>query len=598
MTGIEIRDTQFATWKDPDAWMETMSGPRWKAVLNEENSHVKEIVSKPSVKSRIGIFEAHYRSAKEKIYSIPFEVGPIFVQWNSQFFKTWNYKNSTEEHLARDITVKDSVIWCTEDVGDGAESFELQCWKSGKKVWKKFPVGPEIGVHGKTLYYLGVKNKLIYHELWFCDADTGKNERCIYREKMDTVNLSIEKHSNGRLKLIRDNSQDIEVHEIVSPHMLIKRNEKFSIPNTWVLPIIQSYGIDYVWQHEGIIVMKQHGKLTVWKCKSNVSPVKLLEISAGQILFDPFATWSGTVPTLVSVTRPDTGTNYYMYDGKKMNLITPITPTGLQTLRIRTRSSDGTEVYGILTLSTSTIPDKLLMIGYGAYGMPTSVGSVLSRWAPLVKSGWAIGHTFLRGGGDFTDEWAKAGRLGGRRHTINDFIYLVKKAQSHLQIPPSKTVIYGRSAGGLLVGGTLAKYPTGTLMSGIYAEVPYVDELRTTTNPDLPLTSLEENEFGAPSQRLEDFIQVGMLSPADSSTMLKTPNIFVLTRTAEHDSQVFAYESVKWIRRLRENAGSNSAPKLCIIEHDQGHFTPPDATIKQWALDCSILDAWIHGELQ
>ena len=90
------------------------------------------------------------------------------------------------------------------------------------------------------------------------------------------------------------------------------------------------------------------------------------------------------------------------------------------------------------------------------------------------------------------------------------------------------------------MGGTLTKNPTGNLMAAVYTEVPYVDELRTTTNHELPLTQLEFNEFGAPSERLSDFMSVGLLSPADAATTTASPAVFVLTRTAENDSQVFA----------------------------------------------------------
>ncbi len=229
--------------------------------------------------------------------------------------------------------------------------------------------------------------------------------------------------------------------------------------------------------------------------------------------------------------------------------------------------------------------------------METAVGSIMKRWAPLVQNGWAIGYTFLRGGGDHTDTWAKEGRLEGRKKTLTDFKFLIKEAQRRLHIPAENTAIYGRSAGGLLMGGTLAQNPYGSLMSAVYTEVPYVDELRTTTNPSLPLTALEYGEFGNPSVRLEDFISVGLLSPADAATTTAAPNIFVLTRTAENDSQVYAYESVKWIGRLRSHDTKGDAPKLCIVEKKQGHFTPPEKTIQQWAIDCSILDAWIHKEL-
>jgi len=41
------------------------------------------------------------------------------------------------------------------------------------------------------------------------------------------------------------------------------------------------------------------------------------------------------------------------------------------------------------------------------------------------------------------------------------------------------------------VGGIAAKHPAGGMARLIYAEVPYVDLLKTAANPDLPLTPSE-----------------------------------------------------------------------------------------------------------
>jgi oligopeptidase B len=229
--------------------------------------------------------------------------------------------------------------------------------------------------------------------------------------------------------------------------------------------------------------------------------------------------------------------------------------------------------------------------------METGVPFVGSRWGPLVRNGWGIVYTFLRGGGDHTEDWGKAGRREGRQKTVDDFVALIKAAQEITNIDSKHTAIYGRSAGGFLMGMTLAQNPDGMLMRAVYTEVPYVDVLRTTTNPGLPLTELEYNEFGNPLHRLEDFISVGLQSPVDSAAVTASLNVFVLTRTAENDSQVYAYESVKWIRRLRGHDTSKAAPKLCIVERGQGHFTPPDRQDVQRGLDCAFLDAWCKGEL-
>ena len=606
MTGTPIRHTKFASWLDPDAWMETMQGPKWATVLREEAANVQQFIKQPQVQERIPSFQAMYQSAKEQFGTVePFYAGPITVDWSSNFFKHWRWKGSQEKHEARDIVVSAEHIWTTRDIGDGAELFQLECWSATKPskqpIWTYKPVGPDIAVLGDKLFYLGVQNKLIYHEVWSCSAATGTMKRKLFTETNPSVNLSLEKQPNQRLLLIQDNSQDITVQEIsLKPNGQIqfkKRRGRFSVPEDWILPVLGEYGIDALWPEQGLIIIKQRGKKTLWKCAANKSPKKLIHIPAGEIQWNPFSAWNNTVPLTIHVIQPSNGIGIYNFTGNDLQLVQPIQPTNTVTERIHTFSRDDSVVAGVITFSRFTKPTKLLVVGYGAYGLPTSVGTVVTRWAPLLQSGWAVAHVFVRGGGDDTEAWAKEGRRAGREQTVEDFRAMILHIQSKFHITSKHTAIYGRSAGGLLMGATLSLASDGSLMRAVYTEVPYVDELRTTTNPSLPLTELEYNEFGAPSIRLEDFISVARLSPADSATMIKTPNVLVLTRTAEHDSQVFAYESVKWIRRLRQQSGGpTDAPKLCIVEKGQGHFTPPDATIQQWALDAAVLDAWISAQ--
>jgi oligopeptidase B len=353
-------------------------------------------------------------------------------------------------------------------------------------------------------------------------------------------------------------------------------------------------GIDFGWKRMNILITKHHGQKTLWKSRS-----KLLEIPAGTILPDPVGAWEGKTPLLIKVDTPEFYSTYYSLDvSGKLAIQSPRIPTGLVCKRYIAHSKDKTKVQYLTCYKKNTKPTKLLAIGYGAYGMPTSVNSMMKGWAPLFHTGWVLVTTFLRGGGDHTESWAKEGQLEGREKTIDDFEACILSAQKRFGISAKKTAIYGRSAGGLLLGGTLKRHPNGSLMSAIYAEVPYVDELRTTTNPELPLTVLEYKEFGNPLHSLKDFINVGLLSPANSAAVLGSPEVFVLSRTAENDSQVFPYESVKWIRRLREHDKPSDAPKLCIVDKDQGHFATPDQMLRERALDLAYLDAWMVDALK
>jgi len=105
----------------------------------------------------------------------------------------------------------------------------------------------------------------------------------------------------------------------------------------------------------------------------------------------------------------------------------------------------------------------------------------------------------------------------------------------------------------------------------VYAEVPYVDVLRTTTNPSLPLTALEYNEFGNPAEGIQEFRTIMNYSPVDSLDFENPPDLNIIVRTSENDSQVYAYESYKWLESLR---GKNKSDKRKILYNskNKGHF--------------------------
>ena len=264
----------------------------------------------------------------------------------------------------------------------------------------------------------------------------------------------------------------------------------------------------------------------------------------------------------------------------------------LKAHKVKAVSADGTEVYGTLLHNANiSRPKALFAVGYGAYGVPSSPAGAYAKWTPLLKREWGVLYTYIRGGGDHTDGWAQAGRLEGRKHTRDDFLALVEAAQKQFKVPATKTVIYGRSAGGFLMGMCLNKEPTGRLFGAVYTEVPYVDLLRTTTNPSLPLTKMEYNEFGDPAHRAEDFGFLVDMSPADVAITTEAPNVFVLARTGLNDSQVYAYEPVKWIRRLRKPGDKEE--KVIGIARGEGHFYSGDTALEAKAEDLAILHSRI-----
>ena len=162
--------------------------------------------------------------------------------------------------------------------------------------------------------------------------------------------------------------------------------------------------------------------------------------------------------------------------------------------------------------------------------------------------------------------------------------------------------MYGRSAGGIPVGALVARYPNGELFGAAYTESPYVDVLRTASNPDLPLTIGEYEEFGNPSKYAHHFASLLQVSPIDSLPINGAPGVFVIDRVGLKDKQVFPYESFKWVQRLRGLCIKNnglilaSNGKYITFEKNEGHHYSTEKFTEAKATDLAILETWLNNE--
>ncbi|HPG13031.1 MAG TPA: prolyl oligopeptidase family serine peptidase, partial [Chitinophagaceae bacterium] len=138
------------------------------------------------------------------------------------------------------------------------------------------------------------------------------------------------------------------------------------------------------------------------------------------------------------------------------------------------------------------------------------------------------------------------GKMMKKINTFNDFVdcgqYLVDEKYT------SKGHLYamGGSAGGLLMGAIVNLAPD--LWNGVVAAVPFVDVLTTMSDPTIPLTTNEYDEWGNPADK-ESYYYMKSYSPYDNVQKKAYPNILVTTGL--HDSQVQYFEPAKWVARLR-----------------------------------------------
>jgi hypothetical protein len=178
--------------------------------------------------------------------------------------------------------------------------------------------------------------------------------------------------------------------------------------------------------------------------------------------------------------------------------------------------------------------------------------------------------------------------------TVEDFEAVVRSAQAVTGLPPAKTIIYGRSAGGMMVGSTTARNPDGDLMGTTFTEVPAVDILRTQTNRTIDLTPSGMSEYGDPAASLIQFEASLRISPINSLPVDGAPGVSVLCRTGLLDLQVLPFEPFKWIQRLRGSNPHGPAKKYISYEANEPHVYNSEAFTRTRAIDLAILMDWIE----
>jgi oligopeptidase B len=206
----------------------------------------------------------------------------------------------------------------------------------------------------------------------------------------------------------------------------------------------------------------------------------------------------------------------------------------------------------------------LYLYGYGAYGHciePAFSSSLLS----LLERGFICAIAHVRGGQELGRRWYDDGRLLHKRNSFNDFLDATDFLIAQRYATHGRVYASGGSAGGLLVGAIANMAPEK--FGAIVADVPFVDIVTTMLDESIPLTTLEYDEWGDPSQ-LEFYNYMLSYSPYDNVRAQHYPP--VLVTTGLWDSQVQYYEPAKWVARLRDlKKGSN--PVLLHINMEAGH---------------------------
>lgn len=275
--------------------------------------------------------------------------------------------------------------------------------------------------------------------------------------------------------------------------------------------------------------------------------------------------------TYSSPVTPHSVIDYHMDTGQ-WELIKQDIPSGYDRSqytaeRIHATAADGKQIPMTIVYKKDLKKDgnnPTLLYGYGSYGSVIDADFNSPRLSLLDRGFiFAIGH--IRGGSDLGRAWYESGRMLNKKNSFTDFIacaeYLIKEGFTSNK----KLAILGGSAGGLLVSACLTMRPD--LFQAVINKVAFVDVVTTMSDPTIPLTSLEWDEWGNPQVR-EHFEYMLSYSPYDNVRPTAYPHMLITTGL--NDPRVAYWEPAKFAAKLREMKTDNNL-LLLHTNYDAGH---------------------------
>jgi prolyl oligopeptidase len=275
-----------------------------------------------------------------------------------------------------------------------------------------------------------------------------------------------------------------------------------------------------------------------------------------------FAYTSFTEPQVIYKTSIKTGK---VEEWARIKL--PVDTSQLVTDQVFFPSKDGTKISMFIIHRKDAKLDgtaPTILYGYGGFNVNMTPAFAGSR-AVWLEHGGVYAIPNLRGGGEYGEDWHRAGMLLNKQNVFDDFIAAAEYLEQQGWTSKAHLAISGGSNGGLLVGATLVQRPD--LFKAVICSVPLLDMLRF-------------HEFGSGKTWVPEY------GSADDPAQFKALYAYspyrravdagptawpaVLMDSADHDDRVDPMHARKLVAALQASQIAD-APILLRIERNSGH---------------------------
>ena len=503
----------------------------------------------------------------------------------------------------------------------GVIDLTSQKFMKDKIKWVKFPSpawygngffysGYERPVDGKEFSMKNEFQKIYYHKI----GDAQENDKLVYEDKnhaqryvnaqttedekflilyvrdvgkdgMELLYKNLSKGDSQFKTLFKGFDYDYAVINSVGNKLLVNTNE--SAPNQRIILVDPENSAKENWTSilpEKPELIKESvtcgGKLIVNYLKDVTSRVYQYSLSGvfeKEVLLPGLGTCNivggdalenNLFYTFTSFTYPSTVYRYDIVNAKtvaQFNTELKFNSADYTTKQVFYPSKDGTKIPMFITYKNGMVlngENPTLLYAYGGFNI-SKYPEFDATFIPFFNNGGVYALANIRGGGEYGENWHKAGMQLNKQNVFDDYIAAAEFLIKERYTSSAKIAAIGRSNGGLLIGAVVNQRPD--LFRVAFPKVGVMDMLRFQK---FTVGWGWINDYGS-SDSLRHFKNLYAYSPLHNiKENVDYPAIMVTT--ADHDDRVVPAHSFKYAATLQEKyKGKN--PMLIRIDSKSGH---------------------------
>jgi prolyl oligopeptidase len=213
---------------------------------------------------------------------------------------------------------------------------------------------------------------------------------------------------------------------------------------------------------------------------TKIGTVEYPTVGTGSVVFGRERSKVGFY-TFSSFTVPGTIYKYDIETGKSSVWYRPNVPFDADKYEVKQvfyTSKDGTKVPMFIAGRKGLAVDgtaPVLMTGYGGFNI-AETAAFNAKYAWWMEQGGFFALPGLRGGGEYGEDWHKAGMFEKKQNVFDDWYAAAEYLVAHKYTTSKRLAITGRSNGGLLMGASMTQRPE--LFGAIHCGYPLLDMSR------------------------------------------------------------------------------------------------------------------------